>query len=189
MLLQLLPVLIVAGAIAVAYVRTTMETRHSVDERIHARLAARQETTPAAEPLPEVASVAALRERTVDAEFARARKAAAEPTEADLIAERVARLEAANLDATTVLRVGRALRLAADNGKREAVVYHFPAELLSDRGRAANNAAAETLSTLRGLPLEIARYLSDRGFRISIYVADYRENGVPGDTALVARWA
>ena len=189
LLLQLLPVLLVVGAIAVAYVRTTTETRRSIRDRINARLEARQEAAaPAAKALPEVATVAALRERTVDAEFARAREADA-PTEADLIAEEVERLLAAKLDASTVLRVDHALRHAADDGKREAEVLRFPAELLTDRGRAANNYAPETIATLRGLPLKLDAYLRARGFGVWAYVVGYRTNGVPGDVALIARWA
>ena len=83
-------------------------------------------------------------------------------------------------------------RDAAANGQNEMVVFSFPSQLCTDRGRMINNALEGWQDTLVGTPRSIyeawQRYLKDKGYRCHARVLNYVD-GMPGDIGLVIVWA
>jgi hypothetical protein len=82
-------------------------------------------------------------------------------------------------------------RDAAAAGQNEMVVFSFPSQLCTDRGRMINNALEGWQETLVGKPRSIyeawQRYLKDGGYRFHARVLNYVE-GMPGDIGLVIVW-
>lgn len=82
-------------------------------------------------------------------------------------------------------------RDAAAAGQNEMLVFSFPSQLCTDRGRMINNALEGWQETLVGKPRSIyeawQRYLKDKGYRFRARVLNYVD-GVPGDIGLVIAW-
>ena len=82
-------------------------------------------------------------------------------------------------------------RNAAAAGQSELVVFSFPSQLCTDRGRMINNALEGWQETLVGTPRSIyeawQRYLKDEGYRFGARVLDYVD-GMPGEIGLVISW-
>jgi hypothetical protein len=82
-------------------------------------------------------------------------------------------------------------RDAAAAGQNELVVFSFPSQLCTDRGRMINNALDGWQETLVGKPRSIyeawQRYLKDKGYRFHARVMSYVD-GMPGDIGLVVVW-
>jgi hypothetical protein len=82
-------------------------------------------------------------------------------------------------------------RNAAAAGQSELVVFSFPSQLCTDRGRMINNALEGWQETLVGKPRSIyeawQRYLKDKGYRFQARVLDYVD-GMPGEIGLVISW-
>lgn len=82
-------------------------------------------------------------------------------------------------------------RNAAAAGQSELVVFSFPSQLCTDRGRMINNALEGWQETLVGTPRSIyeawQRYLKDEGYRFGARVLNYVD-GMPGEIGLVISW-
>ena len=84
-------------------------------------------------------------------------------------------------------------RDAAAAGQNEMIVFSFPSQLCTDRGRMINNALEGWQETLVGKPRSIyeawQRYLKlkDKGYRFHARVLNYVE-GIPGDIGLFIVW-
>jgi hypothetical protein len=82
-------------------------------------------------------------------------------------------------------------RNAAAAGQSELVVFTFPSQLCTDRGRMINNALEGWQETLVGKPRSVyeawQRYLKDKGYRFQARVLDYVD-GMPGEIGLIISW-
>jgi hypothetical protein len=78
------------------------------------------------------------------------------------------------------------------NGLTEVLVYRFPNQLCTDRGRAINQQEAGWETTLTGLPKEMyefwKRQLQPLGYKIRFQIVDF-PGGMPGDVGITLRWA
>ena len=86
--------------------------------------------------------------------------------------------------------IRRLVRIAAENGKTEALVYSFPSDLCSDGGRAINSAQPDWPDTLQGKARELyERYVDDsEAERISAQGNDHQfSRGHPGRCGLLPR--
>jgi hypothetical protein len=88
----------------------------------------------------------------------------------------------------TILRL---VRIAAENGKTEALVYSFPSDLCSDGGRAINNAQPDWPDTLQGKARELyERYIEvarPKGYRLKAMIINF-PGGIPGDVGFYLDW-
>jgi len=80
---------------------------------------------------------------------------------------------------------------AVENGQMSVQVFRFPHSLLSDNGRAINQAEAGWEGTLTGIPKEIydfwKRQLQPRGYHIRYETLNY-PGGMPGDIGIFLSW-
>ena len=80
---------------------------------------------------------------------------------------------------------------AVENGQMSVQVFRFPHSLLSDNGRAINQAEAGWEGTLTGIPKEIydfwKRQLQPRGYHIRYETLNY-PGGMPGDIGIILSW-
>ena len=85
----------------------------------------------------------------------------------------------------------RAVKHLAEQGKHEFLVFQFPAELLSDRGRRVNNFQPDWPDSLQGFGKRAYDYyqehLKPAGYRVRAEVLDY-PNGAIGDVGLFLCW-
>jgi hypothetical protein len=81
---------------------------------------------------------------------------------------------------------------AANNAKFEALVYSFPSDLCTDRGRAINSRLEHWPETLQGKAKELYdRYLAiakPQGFRLKAAIINFPD-GMPGDVGFFLNWA
>lgn len=88
--------------------------------------------------------------------------------------------------------IQRLVTNAAANGKFEAMVYSFPSDLCTDRGRAINSRLADWPDTLQGKAKELYdRYLTlakPQGYRLKASIINF-PNGMPGDVGLFLNWS
>ncbi len=100
-------------------------------------------------------------------------------------------LRAADLTPALVEGIRRAVENAARRGEFRALVYRFPSELLTDRGRAIIQQEPEWPETLVGQPRRVyewyCRELQRMGYRMEARLLNYRR-GLPGDVGLFLRW-
>lgn len=91
-----------------------------------------------------------------------------------------------------IAMVRRLVMNAVKDGKFEAMVYSFPSELCTDRGRAINSGSADWPETLQGK----AREFYDRyqalgkpgGYRLKAMIINF-PGGIPGDVGFFLNWA
>ena len=80
---------------------------------------------------------------------------------------------------------------AVENGQMSVQVFRFPHSLLTDNGRAINQAEAGWEGTLTGIPKEIydfwKRQLQPRGYHIRYETLNY-PGGMPGDVGIFLSW-
>jgi hypothetical protein len=80
---------------------------------------------------------------------------------------------------------------AISSGLQEVLVYRFPNQLCTDRGRAINQKEPEWPSTLTGVPKEIynfwERALRPLGYKLRFEIIDW-PGGMPGDIGITLRW-
>jgi hypothetical protein len=80
---------------------------------------------------------------------------------------------------------------AVENGQMSVQVFRFPHSLLTDNGRAINQAEAGWENTLTGIPKEIfefwKRQLQPRGYHIRYETINY-PGGMPGDIGISLSW-
>jgi hypothetical protein len=84
------------------------------------------------------------------------------------------------------------IKRAADNGLMEVLVFRFPNELCTDRGRAINQNEPGWEETLTGVPKELfvffERYLEPRGYHAAYQIIDF-PGGMPGDIGVTLKWS
>jgi hypothetical protein len=88
--------------------------------------------------------------------------------------------------------IQRLVMNAAANRKFEALVYSFPSDLCTDRGRAINSRQPHWPETLQGKAKELyERYLAiakPQGFRLKATIINFPD-GMPGDVGFFLNWA
>ena len=91
--------------------------------------------------------------------------------------------------------IQRALKMiegAVQSGLTEVLVYRFPNQLCTDRGRAINQQEAGWEETLTGIPKEVyqlwQKYFREQGYRLRVEIVDF-PNGMPGDVGMTLVWA
>jgi hypothetical protein len=91
-----------------------------------------------------------------------------------------------------IAMVRRLVGNAVKDGKMEAMVYSFPSDLCTDRGRAVNNNDPNWPATLQGKAKEFfERYETlarPQGYKLKAMVINF-PGGVPGDIGLFLNWA
>lgn len=89
-------------------------------------------------------------------------------------------------------RIQRLVRIAAENGKTEALVYSFPSDLCSDGGRAINSATPDWPESLQGKARELYdRYMNlakPQGYKLKAMIINF-PGGIPGDVGFFLSWA
>jgi hypothetical protein len=90
-----------------------------------------------------------------------------------------------------VARLAPLVRAAAERGATEVVVYRFPNQLCTDRGRAINNGEAGWEETLTGQPRSAYEFwrdhLRDKGYKLRAEIVEFR-GGMPGDVGFILAW-
>lgn len=88
--------------------------------------------------------------------------------------------------------IRRLVMNAVKDGKFEVLVYSFPSELCTDRGRAINNGDPHWPETLRGKAKELYdRFMANakpKGYRLKAMIINF-PGGVPGDVGFFVNWA
>ena len=88
-------------------------------------------------------------------------------------------------------RVMAVVRRAAEQGKSEVLLFQFPSEYTSDRGRAINNAESDWPKSLEGFARRAYQsydqLLRPHGYRLEARVLDYPK-GMPGNVGFFLRW-
>ena len=83
------------------------------------------------------------------------------------------------------------VRRAAEEGKREVMVFRFPSDLCTDRGRAINNLEPHWPETLTGFAKRAHEFyqkeLQPAGYRLRAQILDY-PGGMPGDVGIFLSW-
>lgn len=119
-----------------------------------------------------------------------ARRQAAEEAEKKALLEHLSKPSGVS-DEERMKRAAAIIQRAAANGQTEVFVGRFPNRLLTDRGRAVNQAEPGWEKTLTGLPKELYdfwdKYLRPRGYRLRCQVIDF-PGGMPGDIGVTLAW-
>jgi hypothetical protein len=134
-----------------------------------------------------------LKKVSNDAEMAKAREALAHMTAAD---EARKNFQEEFMKRDVRPNVGellnQAMRRAAENGSSVLKVMEFPAEFLSDRGRAINNSEPDWPKTLQGWAERGYAYfekeLAAKGFHLRAEICEFDKDGRPGKVALYVTW-
>jgi len=88
-------------------------------------------------------------------------------------------------------RVMKAVKIAAQQGKREVMVLTFPSSLCSDRGRAINNFEPDWPNTLEGFPKRAHAWfvenMQPRGYKLKAEIISF-PGGMPGDVGIYICW-
>ena len=81
---------------------------------------------------------------------------------------------------------------ATRNRMTEVLVFRFPNELCTDKGRAINQQEPGWEKTLTGAPKEIyqlwEKYFRPRGYKLKVQIVDFPD-GMPGDIGMTLSWA
>jgi hypothetical protein len=144
-------------------------------------------------PSGEALSAAELRERMAEIELARLEEAEAKrrALEEAHMAQLREFLEN-RITADDLERIRHRVAVAVENGKLEVEVLRFPSTLLTDRGRAINNADPDWPSSLRGKAADVYAIYKERaepkGYKLIARVLNY-PGGKPGEVGLFLSWA
>jgi hypothetical protein len=80
---------------------------------------------------------------------------------------------------------------AMKNRRTESVVFRFPNQLCTDKGRAINQQEPGWEKTLTGEPKEMFqfwdKYLRPRGYKLKLQIVDFPD-GLPGDIGMTLSW-
>ena len=94
-------------------------------------------------------------------------------------------------DQEALVRVANIVEGAIANGFSEVMVYRFPNQLCTDRGRAISQSEPGWEETLKGMPAEIyglwQRQLRPLGYKIRFEIVEW-PRGMPGDVGITLRW-
>ena len=120
-----------------------------------------------------------------------ARRAAAEDAEKKELLDHLSKPSGV-ADEVRMERVAAIIQRAVNNGQTEVFVGKFPNSLLTDHGRAVNQAEAGWEKTLTGLPKELydfwAKHLRERGYKLRVQIVDF-PGGMPGDVGITLSWS
>jgi hypothetical protein len=88
--------------------------------------------------------------------------------------------------------IRRLVRTAAENGQMEVLVYSFPSDLCTDRGRAIRNSEPHWPDTLQGKAKEMYELFMARaqpqGYKLKAMIINF-PGGIPGDVGFFLNWA
>jgi hypothetical protein len=88
--------------------------------------------------------------------------------------------------------IRRLIANAVKDGEFEALVYTFPSDLCTDRGRAINNSEPHWPETLQGKAKELYdRFQANakpKGFKLKAMIVNF-PGGMPGDVGFFINWA
>jgi hypothetical protein len=91
-----------------------------------------------------------------------------------------------------IAMVRRLVMNAVKDGKFEAMVYSFPSDLCTDRGRAINSGSPDWPETLQGKAKEFYdRYQTfgkPGGYKLKAMIINF-PGGIPGDVGFFLNWA
>jgi molybdopterin-biosynthesis enzyme MoeA-like protein len=122
---------------------------------------------------------------------AAARKQAELEAEKKLLLDKVTKPSGVS-DEEAMKRVAVIVNRSVANGLTEVLVYRFPNELCTDRGRAINQQEAGWEKTLTGLPKEMyefwERRLKPLGYKLKVQIVDW-PGGMPGDVGITLKWS
>ena len=87
--------------------------------------------------------------------------------------------------------VSALVRRAAEAGQREVMVFRFPSDWCTDKGRAINNFEPDWPETLTGFAKRGYEYyekeLRPAGYKVRAQIIDY-PGGIPGDVGIFLSW-
>lgn len=90
------------------------------------------------------------------------------------------------------IKIRRLVANAVQDGKFEALVYSFPSDLCTDRGRAINNSDPDWPETLQGKAKELydryQQFAKPAGYRLKAMIIDF-PGGMPGNVGFFLSWA
>lgn len=90
-----------------------------------------------------------------------------------------------------IAAVRRQVENAVREGKFEAMVYSFPSDLCSDRGRAINSGDKDWPETLQGKAKEFferyQRFGKPQGYKLKAMIINF-PGGIPGDVGVFLNW-
>jgi len=119
------------------------------------------------------------------------RKRSAEETEKAALIEQMSTPSGVS-DEEAVRRAVAIIERATNNGLTEVLVYRFPNQLCTDRGRAINQQEPGWEATLTGVHKEIhalwARHFRPRGYKLRVQIIDF-PGGMPGDVGMTLVWS
>jgi hypothetical protein len=119
------------------------------------------------------------------------RKRSAEESEKAALIEQMSKPSEVS-DEEAIRRAVAIIERATHNGLSEVLVYRFPNQLCTDRGRAINQQEPGWEDTLTGVPKEIhalwAKYFRPRGYKLRVQIIDY-PGGIPGDVGMTLVWS
>jgi hypothetical protein len=88
-------------------------------------------------------------------------------------------------------RVMAVVRRAAEQGKSEVLLFQFPSEYCTDRGRAINNAEPDWPKSLDGFAKRAYQaydqHFKPHGYRLQARILDYPK-GMPGNVGFFLTW-
>jgi hypothetical protein len=88
-------------------------------------------------------------------------------------------------------RVMAVVRRAAEQGRSEVLLFQFPSEYCTDRGRAINNAEPDWPQSLDGFAKRAydayERQFKPHGYRLQARILDYPK-GMPGNVGFFLTW-
>jgi len=133
-----------------------------------------------------------LRQLADERDMAEARKAheAAKKVEEHERAMREAFMER-EIRPDAMERLMNAVKIAAEQGKHELLIFQFPSTLLSDGGRRVNNFLPDWPDSLQGFGKRALDYykehLAPLGYKLRAEILDY-PGGNLGDVGLILSW-
>lgn len=99
--------------------------------------------------------------------------------------------EKLQVPADAMQRVMRVVERALDDGLKEAQVYRFPSDFMSDNGRSLTSGYGDWTRQLTGGAARayefFQRELEPNGFLLKARIVEYKD-GIPGDAALFLAW-
>jgi hypothetical protein len=120
-----------------------------------------------------------------------ARKHSAEEAEKAALIEQMTKPSGVS-DEEGIRRAVKIIERAANNGLTEVLVYRFPNQMCTDRGRAINQQEPGWEKTLTGVPKEIyslwQRHFRDQGYKLRVQIIDF-PGGMPGDVGMTLSWS
>jgi len=145
-------------------------------------------------PGPDVPTAADIRRRMAEREQEKLAEAARKQREEDEHQKSVMESLHRPLSVSpeeVVRRVAPLVRAAAERGATEVVVYQFPNELCTDRGRAINSGEVGWEETLTGQPRSAYEFwrdhLRDKGYKLKAEILEF-PGGMPGDVGFILSW-